>query len=72
MKTKYNDITPYPFLYKDKYSIVHCIKLEESPDNCYSCPCPDCYATCKPTNEEFGIMNSLHTLDRKAKREERV
>lgn len=70
MKTKYNNITPFPFLYKDKYSIVHCTMLEESPENCYNCPCPDCYATCRPTDKEFDIMNALHALDRKFKRED--
>lgn len=69
MKTKYNNITPYPFLYKDKYSIVHCTMLEETPNNCYKCPCPDCYATCRPTDKEYETMNALHALDRRYKRE---
>lgn len=69
MKTKYNDIKPYSFLYKDKYSIVHCNLLEQSPINCYNCPCPDCYATCKPTEAENETMNALHALDRKLKKE---
>ena len=67
MKTKYNDITPYPFLYKDKISVVHCKRLEESPELCYTCTCPDCYATCRPTQLEYEIMNALHDLDRKIK-----
>ena len=67
MKTKYHDITPYPFLYRDKYGITHCTMLEESPNNCYKCTCTDCYATCKPTVNELQIMNALHALDRKIK-----
>lgn len=59
MKIKYNDITPFPFLYKDKKSIVHCKKLEENADNCYSCPCPDCYATCRSTPEELNRMHEI-------------
>ncbi len=68
MKTKYNDITPYPFLYKDKISVVHCRLLEESPKNCYNCPCPDCYATCCPTQAEYEVMNELHALERTFKK----
>ena len=64
MKTKYLDITPYPFLYRDKSSLIHCSELDESPNNCYKCSCSDCYANCKPTKAEFQIMNGLHGIER--------